>query len=171
MKQLHRRQAGVTLIEMTVIAVLVSVLAALAVPRWLTYIPQLRTKAAVRDVVSTLRTARSLAISQKIPYGVFFDVDAGEYVLFCDTDSPGDNKYSVSDSVITSKPVGTDVGMGYTTFTDNAVVFDASGEASMSGTVLFSTGDYTRMFTVEVLAGTGKVKMVDGTSYIEVTTQ
>lgn len=171
MKQLHRRQAGVTMIEMTVIAVLVSVLAALAVPRWLAYIPEMRTKAAVRDVVSTLRTARSLAISQKIPYGVFFDVDAGEYVLFCDTDSPGENKYGVSDSVINTKPVGVDVGMGYTTFTENAVVFEANGEASMSGTVLFSSPNYSRMYTVVVLAATGKVKMVDGPSYVEITSQ
>ncbi len=167
MKRMHKRQSGVTLVEMTIIAVLASVLAAMAVPRWLEYIPQMRTKAAVRDVVSTLREARSLAISRKVPYGVRFDYDQGHYSLFQDSDNPGDEYFSESDSVITDSPVGTDVYMQYTTFNDNAVFFNPDGSASMSGTVMFESVNYQTQLTVEVWAATGRVRMVEGYSFME----
>jgi len=60
MKQLHRRQAGVTMIEMTVIAVLVSVLAALAVPRDAQAVMR---EAVIRSALDSARAAEALGLA------------------------------------------------------------------------------------------------------------
>lgn len=163
----RRKEDGVTLIEMTIIAVVVSILAAMTVPRWLEYLPQLRTKAAVREAVSTLREARSLAIAQKVPYGVYFDVYEGNCTLFANTVDPGEPLFSDLDSVLTKKAMESDVHMGYTTFPDNCVVFDPSGAASSSGTLTMNSRNYQSVYTVEVLQATGRVKLYEGYHYVE----
>ena len=163
----HRNQSGVTLMELMIIAVIIGVLSAMAVPRWLQYIPQLRTKAAVRDAVSTLREARSLAISQKTDFGVHFDVYDGNYTLFANTADPGEALFSEEDSVISRSPVGLEVQMNYTTFPENCVVFDPNGAASGSGTITVNSGDYQTMYTIEVLQATGRVKLHEGYYFVE----
>lgn len=162
MSRLHRNQSGMTLIELTIVAVLIGVLASMAVPRWLDYIPQLRTKTAVRNAVSMLREARSLAVAQKIPYGVHFDCNEGRCVLFANTCDPVNPLFTDADSVLLHNELGLDVCMNYTSFHDNSVVFDPSGAASSTGTILMNSGNYQSMFTIEVLQATGKVKLHNG---------
>jgi Tfp pilus assembly protein FimT len=158
----HRNQSGVTLLELMVIAVMIGVLSAMAIPRWLEYLPQLRTKTAARDTISTLREARSLAISQKVDYGVHFNVYDGNYTLFANTSDPGQATFSEEDSVISRNDIGLEVRMNYTTFPDNCVVFDPNGAASGSGTIMVNSGNYQSMFTIEVLQATGRVKLHEG---------
>jgi len=167
MFRLHRNQSGVTLIELTIVAVLVGVLAAMAVPKWLEYLPQMRTKTAVRDTISTLREARSLAISRKTDYGVYFDVYDGNYTLFANTADPANQAFSDEDSVITRNDVGLEVHMNYTSFPNNCVVFDPNGAASGTGTVMVNSGNYQSMYTIEVLQATGRVKLHEGYYYPE----
>lgn len=168
MSRLHRNQSGVTLIELMIICVLIGVLAAMAVPRWLDYIPQLRTKAAVRSAVSALREARSLAISRKVDYGVYFDVYDNKFALFANTADPANQSFSEDDSVITRNDVGLDVHMNYTTFTDNCVVFDPNGSASSTGTVMLNSNHDQSMYTIEVLQATGRVKLHEGYYYADI---
>jgi Tfp pilus assembly protein FimT len=153
---------GVTLIELTIIAVVISVLAAMAVPSWLEYLPQLRTKAAVREAVSSLREARSLAIAQKVPYGVYFDVANGTCCLFANTVDPANPFYTDADSVVTDEKIGGGVHMGYTTFSNDCVVFDPNGAASGSGAIVMNSENYQSMYTISVLQATGRVKLHDG---------
>ena len=166
MRHLHKRVAGVTLIEMTIVAVLASVLAAMAVPRWLEYIPQMRTKAVCRDVVSTLREARSLAITRKVPFGVNFDLAKSEYSLFEDSDNPGGMSFGTSDTVLTKSPIGVDVALNLTTFTNNTIFFSPDGSASMTGSAIFASMNYQTQYSIEVWAATGRVRMVEGYSLL-----
>lgn len=168
MPRLHRNQSGMTLIELTIIAVLIGVLALMAVPRWLEYIPQLRTKTAVREAVSKLREARSLAVAQKVPFGVHFDCSEGRYVVFANTCDPANPVFSDADSVLTRNDLGLDVCLNYTSFHDNSVVFDPSGAASSTGTVLLNSGDYQSMFTIEVVRATGRVKLHRGYYFTDI---
>ncbi len=167
MQKFHRNQKGMTLIELTIVAVLIGVMAAIAVPRWLDYIPELRTKTAVRDAVSKLREARSLAVAQKVPYGVQFDCSEGKYVLFANTCDPGVASFTDADSVISKNKLENNVCMNYTSFSDNCVIFEPSGAASSTGTVLMNSGNYQSMFTIEVLRSTGKVKLHRGYYYAD----
>jgi len=161
MYQPWKNENGTSLIELVIVAVLIGVLSAMAVPRWLEYLPQMRTRAAARDAVSTLREARSRAISQKVPYGVYFDTQRGSCVMFCDTDSPGANTYVESDSTIMTRSIAHDVRMGYSTFDNNVVFFQPSGEASMTGALTLTSENYRTTLVIDVLAGTGRVKLTE----------
>lgn len=67
---------GYTLTELMVTVAIVGIVAAMAVPSFISYLPHLRLNGAARDLISDLRLARSLAVGQNQRYKVFFSVDA-----------------------------------------------------------------------------------------------
>ena len=159
---LHRDRRGTTLIELMIICAIISVLSALAIPSWLAYMPKLRAKTAVRAAVSTLREARSLAITEKKQFGVYFDSNNKNFLLFADLVNPGDGTYDTGDSLLTTTAFGSDVALGGSTLTGSTVVFDMNGAASQSGTVTFTTTDAQLRYVVDILAATGRIKMTAG---------
>ena len=162
MAALHRDRKGTTLIELMIICAIISVLSAMAIPSWLEYMPKLRAKTAVRAAVSALREARSLAITEKTRFGVYFDSNNKNFVLFADMVNPGSGTYDTGDSVVTRTDLGSNVTLGGTTLPGSTVVFDMNGSASQSGTVTFTTSDSQLSYTVDILAATGRIKMTAG---------
>jgi len=159
---LHRDRKGTTLIELMIICAIISVLSAMAIPSWLEYMPKLRAKTAVRAAVSALREARSLAITEKTRFGVYFDSNNKNFVLFADMVNAGAGTYDTGDSVVTRTDLGSNVALGSTTLPGSTVVFDMNGSASQSGTVTFTTSDSQLSYTVDILAATGRIKMTAG---------
>ncbi|HEX9750764.1 MAG TPA: GspH/FimT family pseudopilin [candidate division Zixibacteria bacterium] len=157
-----RNERGVTLVELSVVGALIGILAALSIPKWFEAMPRIRTKAEVRNVISTLREARSLAVATKNPFGVNFNQADNKFTLFVDTDSPQDKAYTQSDSVIVSTEIKHGVKIQYDTFGNNTVVFDPDGAASASGHVMLTSEDYQNQFSIDVLASTGRVKLFEG---------
>jgi Tfp pilus assembly protein FimT len=160
LKKLNER--GVTVLELTIIAVVVSVLSMLAIPQFQKVMERLKLKTAGRDVISALRLARSSAVSQKDQFGVYFDYNTGQYTIFQDLANPTSFTYDLgSDSVIITKELPKKVNFGYISFPSLAIVFKPNGAASNSGNVgLYSYGDYYSYLSVDVLASTGRVKLL-----------
>jgi Tfp pilus assembly protein FimT len=154
----HKNCKGTSMMELMTICVLISILSALAIPSWMKYLPKMRTQAALRSVVATLRQARSQSISEKKRYGVFFDASNKRFVLFLDTFNPGGGTYDSGDSTVISTAFGQSVAFGSTTLTGSTVVFDMNGAASQSGTVTITTSDASRSYTIDILAATGRIK-------------
>jgi prepilin-type N-terminal cleavage/methylation domain-containing protein len=152
-------QRGITFIELMTVVAVIGIMAAMAVPSFLTYMPKLRVKAAARDVVSQLRLARSKAVAERRPFGVAFNVGNGSVITFADTDDPGSQSYSVSDSVIRTDTVSQDVALNSCTYANNCVVFNSTGAASTSGDLQVVTGDGSIIMSINVLASTGRVRL------------
>lgn len=72
---------GYTLTELMVTLAIVGIVAAMAVPSFMSYLPHLRLNGAARDLISDLRLARSLAVGQNQRYRVVFDVNNDTYTL------------------------------------------------------------------------------------------
>jgi len=159
MSRLQADQRGITLMELIIVVVTIGIMAAMAVPRFMDQIPKLRTKAAVKEVVSQLRLARSAAIAEKRPIGVFFNKDEGEYLVFADSVDVDEQSYCESDPVLKTKTFPKGIKLGYATFENSAVIFSPNGSASSSGDVTFYASETGGLYQVSVLAGTGKVKM------------
>jgi len=159
MKALKMNQRGITLMELVIVVVTIGVMAAMAVPRFLNYIPKLKSRAAVKEVVSQLRLARSAAIAEKRPVGVYFNDADGEYIVFVDSVDVESQVYDECDPLIRSKTFSHGIEMGYGTFDDNVVIFSPDGSASSSGEIAFIMDQGATMYQITVLAGTGKVKM------------
>ncbi len=63
---------GFTLIEVIVVVVLVGIMATIAAPRLLDYLPNMRLKSASRDLYSSMHEARSTAVKNNSPAAIVF---------------------------------------------------------------------------------------------------
>jgi type II secretion system protein H len=155
-----KNERGVTLMELIIVVVIVGLMSAMAVPSFLNYTSKLQAKSTARDIVSTLRLARSKAVSERNPYGVHFDAGNRRYTFFKDKGDP--TQYTAgTDSLISQVALDRDVNYAGNTFTNAAVIFGTSGGASTSGdlTIVPASGGFN--YVVNVLASTGRVKLTD----------
>jgi len=160
---------GITILEMMIIAVVIGITSTLAIPRFGQVIDKLRLKTAARDMVFSLRLARSYAVSQRHQFGVYFDLESSQYVLFKDLANPGSFTYDAgSDSDMVTKTLPGRAGFGWSSFPNFTVIFKPDGSASSSGLVeLYSCSEegYYGCFTVDVLGSTGRVKLISGYAF------
>jgi prepilin-type N-terminal cleavage/methylation domain-containing protein len=154
-------QKGVTMMELVVVAVVIGLMSALAVPSFLNYSAKMEAKSEARNIVSTLRQARSKAISERVKYGVYFDAGNRRYTYF--KEKSGNEQYDAgTDSLISQIALDRDISYGGNTFTNTTVVFRSDGSASSSGNLkLYSTAAGSDTLYINVLASTGRVKMDD----------
>ncbi len=156
---------GFTLIEVVIVAVTIAVISAIAIPRFGKVMTKLKIKAAGRDIISQLRLARSYAVSQKKPFGVYFDTDNNQFVLFKDKVSLGSQTYDHGDSVMKSFTLPGDINFSYTSFSNDVVIFRPNGSASSTGSVdLYSEKVYD-YFMIDVLASTGRANLYKSSDY------
>ena len=88
-----RDKRGFTLLEVIIVVGMIGIMAAIAIPTVMSWVPNYKLKAAARDVYSTLQKARSMAVK--------FNRDAA--VQF---DPTGDGSYSICDDWDGSACVG-----------------------------------------------------------------
>lgn len=159
-----KNNKGITILEMMIIVVIIGIGSALAIPRFGQIMDKLKLKTTGQDVVSSLRLARSNAVSQKLQFGVYFNFNLRQYVLFKDVVNPGSFTYNAgsdSDMVIGTLP--RNVNFGSCSFSNFAVIFKTDGSASTSGSIQLSSSDeYCGNLTVDVLSSTGRVKLIAG---------
>ncbi|OGC89795.1 MAG: hypothetical protein A2W25_02830 [candidate division Zixibacteria bacterium RBG_16_53_22] len=155
-----KKTAGFTMIEMAIVAVLVGVLATLAVPLFSRTLPRLKCHAEARNLLNSVRIARSRAIAENTQYGVYFDTNARTYLIFKDIVNQTLFRYNNGDSIIVG-PVELDANVVFTgtTFTASTLVMLPTGAASETGTVGVNTSSGDTPYTISVLAATGKTKL------------
>lgn len=147
------------MIELMIVAVAIGIFSAIAIPRFGKVMNQLKLKTSARDVTSVLRLARSNSVSQKRPYGVYFDINNRQYVLFEDKVNLSSFTYDLGDSAIKVTVLPENVNFGYASFNNSTVVFRPNGSASSSGIVDLYSYDIYDYLWVDVLAATGRVKL------------
>ena len=158
---LKKSQSGFTIIELMIVVVMIGIFVGLAVADLSGHSDRLKLKSQARDILSYLRLARSLAVSNRTPHGVFFDENDRKFILFQDKVDLSDNTYDVGDSLIYSEDLKTVVGYGTCSFPNNAVVFQADGSASSSGSIGLSSLTTDWSLVVDVLASTGRVRLAE----------
>lgn len=149
---------GVTVMELMVAVVIAGVLSALAIPRFSLEVERINFKSSSRDVLSNLREARSMAIAQREPHGVYFNSSNGEYTLFQDKVISVPPAFDQGDSVLSVDTVpGKNSSVG-SSFINNVVIFQNNGSASESGAiyiVAMNDGGSTNVAQFDLLASTG----------------
>jgi prepilin-type N-terminal cleavage/methylation domain-containing protein len=155
---------GITIIELMVVVVLIGIIAAMAVPKFTQTLNRLRFRTEARNIVSTLRLARSHAVTDKQPYGVHFDNDKRIVTMFLDTENPTLHQFETADSIISVDTLPSEFVYLNTDYGIPSVVYSPNGSASNSGNVYFMTfdsDDNINVGSINILASTGRTKMGD----------
>lgn len=168
----RRPSAGFTLIEITVVLVIVSLLLGTALTNMKGLVPSAATESAAQDVVGTLDFARTQAIARGYPYDVLFDLDEQRTTIRTPFDAEGSPTTDLDEREL----------LRWTPFADGAVlvaVLDSTGVRRERGvwTITFHpAGESTDFFayvshqadeeaymtTVRVLGLTGLASVMAG---------
>jgi Tfp pilus assembly protein FimT len=157
--KLKGNHRGLTILELTIAAVVLGVIVALAAPEFGDTVQRLKFKGKSRDVLSDIRLTRSNAVSQRAQFGVHFDYTENGYTVFKDLINPDLLQYEAGDSVIKTVAWGNEAVLYYTSFEPSTIVFRPDGSASVSGDVLVNNPDNDERARINVLAATGRVKL------------
>ncbi len=137
-------QDGFTMLELIIVIAVISVMAAIAVPNFLSWLPQYRLKSAARDLYSNLQRAKIGAIKSNKKWAIVFNADARTYEI-CSGKGP-DNSWGGTNDVV-KKIVLSDYGSNITF---------GNGSATKPVATTFGNGiTYSRPTDVAVLNSRG----------------
>ncbi|HUV31566.1 MAG TPA: prepilin-type N-terminal cleavage/methylation domain-containing protein [Acidobacteriota bacterium] len=152
---------GVTLIELMIVTVIVGIVSAMAVPRFQIAWERMKIRGANRAITSTIRLARSYAISDKEQYGLLFDGEALTVTLFKDVVNPSGLLFETGDSVIRVDTLPQEYTFLGTDCTNDVLAFRPNGSAEFDGGgnvyAMASTADVVAIHQNNILASTGRV--------------
>jgi len=160
---------GITLIELMATFVLIGIVSVIAAPRIQEAYERMKLKKANKNIFSTLRLARSMAITDKEPYGVSFNTGTKTITLFKDLVNLSSYTYDVgSDSAVRIDTLPVEFLSLSTDVTNDVIIFERNGSAYFVGqgniTTIAET-ESTRSTTVHnVLASTGRVHSSNSSS-------
>ena len=128
-----KRELGFTLIELLVIIAILGILAAIAIPSFSYWGPDMRLKGAVRDLKSNMELAKLKAIRENANVALTFDTGTNSYTVFVDNGAGGgvvnDWTPNGSEQVLTTVTLTSDVIMYEASFAGGAarVRFNSRG--------------------------------------------
>ncbi len=144
--QMVRGRQGFSIIELLVVIGILGVMIAIIVPFYVGYRPKLMLSQSGGKVISALRLARQMAVSEARTHTVYFDWTGEAYKI---DNGPW-------------RPLGlqTDMSQG-TGFTEDSLFFDPDGKASTSGKIIFSSSRVPDRYELYIsVAGFTKLQQV-----------
>ncbi len=152
-------QKGITLAELVIVMVIITICALLIAPNIGAWLPNYRLRSATRDLVSVLRIAQMKAVANNIKYGVAFDQTSGYFQLYHDSSGtllPEGAIYSLPSGIQFSNitiPVNATLGKPYSEFNTNSTI------SNLSTGIIELTNTKGSKKTVRLWGTTGRVKI------------
>ena len=151
-----RTQRGFNLIELMVVVLLIGLSLLLSIPAFGRFQRSWRLMGEVDRVASTMRTARSVAITKNIDAVFEFDTSTHTYFYFEDEDGNGSRAASEYQSATYELSEG--VTFSGHTLSGTKIIFGPKGNANDSGTITVSNTQ-PRSLTISLFGGTGNVRV------------
>ena len=160
-----RNESGFTLFELMVVVGIMAILASVAVPGFLGWLPKYRMRSAADDVLSTLQNAKLRAVRENSVVRVNFDFANDRYLTFLDNGAganAGNGTQEADEATIKNgqMPAGIDlqdamiaplVPLG------PVVQFDRRGFPDASGNIVVSNGTISRTINL-TLGGSASIQ-------------
>lgn len=149
--------------ELMITVVIIGIVAALAVPRFDTAFERMNFRSANQDMQSMMKLGRSMAITEKNQYGLFFDTQDRTITLFKDLVNTASLDYVTGDSLIRVDTLPHEFTYMSTAMTDNIMAFRPNGSCTFDGTgYIMTIASGERLVAINeatILASTGRVAM------------
>ena len=127
-----RKNSGFTLLEMMTVIGIMAVLGTIAIPNFLSWLPNHRLGSAARDILSAMQHARLVAVKENINVVVSFDLNHNNFLIFPDYDS--DDNQDSDEPTLRGGLLPRGITLEEVKFgADDAFSFNSRGLASGSG--------------------------------------
>ena len=154
-----RKNSGFTLFELMVVVGIMAILASIAVPGFLNWLPKYRMRSAADEVLSTLQNAKLRAVRENDIVSVTFDFANDRYLAFLDNGAGASAGNGIQEAgEVTVKngqlPAGIDLqdsGLGL------VVRFNRRGFPDASGNIVVTNGTISRTLIL-TLGGSASIQ-------------
>ena len=154
-----RNESGLTLFELMVVVGIMAILASVAVPGYLGWLPKYRMRSATDEVLSTLQNAKLRAVRENAVVSVNFDFVNNSYLTFLDNGAgadAGNGTQEAGEATVKNgqMPAGIDLqnsGLG------NLVRFTRRGFPDASGNIVIANGAIIRTIVL-TLGGSSSIQ-------------
>jgi Tfp pilus assembly protein FimT len=151
-------EAGFSVIELLVVVVIMTVMVAASIPALKRHTETVNLTKGSSEVASSLKLARTRAVSNNRDVVVVFDSDDGTYLLFEDAD--GDGNQDGDEPASGPFEVPKKITIGSVSFNNGEVTFGPTGAASETGSVVLVNTRHLAQ-RIDLTAATGLVYISD----------
>ena len=156
---LHSRSRyGFSLIEMTIVLLILGILAGVTAPKYVDSMQELRVQSAARKVVADFEFARQEALSQGVSKTLVFNFTNNAYEILGTSDPDHSNlPYTIS---LAGEPYAVTLSnsAGVTDGSPVSVTYNPFGRPDVGGSLILSTGDKQRTVTINRASGRATVQ-------------
>ncbi len=149
-----RNESGITIFELMVVIGIIAILASIAIPGFLSWLPNYKMRSAVDEVLSTLQQAKLRAVRENAMVSVTFNTASGRYLAFVDNGAGADGGNGIQDAgeaTIKNGQMPEGIILQSTTFPLDWARFTPRGIPVNGGDVVITNGPITR--TIELTLG------------------
>jgi len=154
-RNVMRKNSGFTIMELAVVIALIGILAAIAVPAFVNWLPNFRLTNGVNHIHAVVQDARLQAVKENGRVAVLLDPDGdgsldGNYLVFIDDDL--DWNLDGGETVLAEGEVRDGVQVSGTGFTNDRFGFNSRGLLVVNGSTitLSNTEGRTKTVTIEI---------------------
>ncbi|OHB66542.1 MAG: hypothetical protein A2V70_05315 [Planctomycetes bacterium RBG_13_63_9] len=158
-KTRNRRRSAYTYLELAIVVLIVGILAAITVPRFIDSLSYHRVDSTARRIEADLQLARQHAMATSSNHTVSFLVGSDRYSI---SPKPGNFGHDSTAYVVRLSDAPHQVSLVSADFGGDAdVVFSGHGLPDSSGAVVIRSGNYQQTISLDQESGTASVEAIE----------